>query len=254
MAQKRMFSLSVTDTDRFTDMPTSSQALYFHLGMHGDDDGFVSSPKKIMRAIGCNEDDLTLLIAKGFIYSFASGIVVITDWKVNNTLKNDRYHETIYTAEKATLELDKTGRYFLHGIVLEPEWIQLGSSLEPEHNITEHSINNTVQMNHDEPVQNQQFEPHLNQAEPVQEPQFELFWTAYPKKQKKKDAQKAWDSLNMNDTLFAAVMDGLNRWKQAEQWNRDSGQFIPLPATWLRAEQWNDEVQSETQTGLPAEW
>ena len=89
MAQKRMFSLQVTDTDRFLDMSASAQALYFHLGMHGDDDGFMSSPRKIARIAGCNDDDLRLLAAKGYIIPFESGVVVITDWNINNTLKND---------------------------------------------------------------------------------------------------------------------------------------------------------------------
>lgn len=84
MANKRMFSLSVVDTDRFLDMPVSTQALYFHLGMHGDDDGFVSSPRKIARAAGCNDDDLRLLIQKNYIIPFESGVVVITDWRLNN--------------------------------------------------------------------------------------------------------------------------------------------------------------------------
>lgn len=76
MAQKRMFSLSVIDTDRFLEMPVSAQALYFHLGMHGDDDGFVASPRKIARSVGCNVDDLRLLAQKNFIIPFESGVVV----------------------------------------------------------------------------------------------------------------------------------------------------------------------------------
>ena len=92
MALKRMFSLSVTDTDKFLDMSVSAQALYFHLGMHGDDDGFVSSPRKIARSVGCNDDDLRLLASKGYIIPFESGVIVIADWNINNTLKNDRYH------------------------------------------------------------------------------------------------------------------------------------------------------------------
>lgn len=91
MARRRMFSLDVVDTDAFTEMPVSAQALYFHLGMHGDDDGFVSSPRKIEKSVGCNSDDLKLLVAKGFIIPFDSGVVVIRDWNANNTLKNDRY-------------------------------------------------------------------------------------------------------------------------------------------------------------------
>lgn len=79
MPQKRMFSLAVVDTDAFLDMPVSAQALYFHLGMHGDDDGFISNPKRISRAVGCNNDDIKILIQKGFIIPFESGVVVIRE-------------------------------------------------------------------------------------------------------------------------------------------------------------------------------
>ena len=138
MAQKRMFSLSVTDTDKFLDMSASAQALYFHLGMHGDDDGFVASPKKIARGVGCNDDDLRLLASKGYIIPFESGVIVIVDWNINNTLKNDRYHETIFAAERALVSEDSAGRWVL-GSSMVPERKQLGSSLEPEHNITKHN-------------------------------------------------------------------------------------------------------------------
>lgn len=141
MAQKRMFSLQVVDTDQFMDMPSSTQALYFHLGMHGDDDGFVASPRKIARAAGCNDDDLRLLAAKGYIIPFDSGVIVVTDWNINNTLKNDRYRETVYREEKAALMVDKSGRYTL-GTKLEPECFQTGTKLEPQHNLTELNLRN----------------------------------------------------------------------------------------------------------------
>lgn len=135
MAQKRMFALQVIDTDKFMDMPLSAQALYFHLGMHGDDDGFVGSPRKIARTAGCNSDDLKLLAAKGYIIPFESGVVVITDWNINNTLKNDRYHPTIYTAEKSLLVSDCTGRLAL-GTSTEPTRNQSVANSESEHNPT----------------------------------------------------------------------------------------------------------------------
>lgn len=138
MAQKRMFSLSVTDTDKFLDMSASAQALYFHLGMHGDDDGFVASPKKIARGVGCNDDDLRLLASKGYIIPFESGVIVIVDWNINNTLKNDRYHETIFANERALVSEDSAGRWVL-GSSMVPDRKQLGSSLEPEHNRTKHN-------------------------------------------------------------------------------------------------------------------
>jgi len=139
MAQKRMFSLAVVDTDKFLDMSSSAQALYFHLGMHGDDDGFVSSPKKIARVAGCNDDDLRLLAAKGFIIPFDSGVVVITDWRIHNTLKNDRYRETVYQEERAKINILPSGKYALDSGVV-PECIQDGSGVEPEHNVTQPNV------------------------------------------------------------------------------------------------------------------
>lgn len=135
MAQKRMFSVQVTDTDKFLDMSASAQALYFHLGMHGDDDGFVSSPRKIARSSGCNDDDLRLLAAKGYIIPFEIGIVVITDWKINNTLKNDRYRPTIFTEERGALITDNAGRWAI-GANMEPQRNHIGTNMEPQHSLT----------------------------------------------------------------------------------------------------------------------
>lgn len=103
MAKKRMFSQQITESDAFLDMPLSAQALYFHLGMNADDDGFVNSPKRIQRVIGANDDDLKLLIAKRFIIAFESGVVVIKHWKMNNYIQKDRYTPTVYVEEKALL-------------------------------------------------------------------------------------------------------------------------------------------------------
>lgn len=103
-----MFSMDVVNTDIFLDLPISSQALYFHLGMRADNDGFVSSPKRVTAMIGANQDDLKLLIAKGFILQFDSGIIVITHWKVNNYLRADRYRLTLHQIEKNHLQIIKT--------------------------------------------------------------------------------------------------------------------------------------------------
>lgn len=111
MAKKRMFSLDVVDTDEFLDLPGSAQALYFHLGMHGDDDGFVANPRTIMRTVGSKSGDMEELISSGFIIPFESGIIAIRDWKINNDLKNDRYHPTLYTREKNRLAVNASRRY-----------------------------------------------------------------------------------------------------------------------------------------------
>lgn len=99
MANKRMFALSIVDTDKFLEMPLSARYLYYELGMRGDDDGFVANPKKILRATGCRGDDLKKLAEEGYIKIFDTGILVITDWKTNNYIRADRYKPTLYQRE-----------------------------------------------------------------------------------------------------------------------------------------------------------
>ena len=113
MANRRMFSRAITESDAFTDMPLSAQALYFHLGMEADDDGFVNSPKRVQRGIGASNDDLGLLAAKNFVIIFASGVLVIKHWKVNNWIQSDRYQPTKYADEFNMLEIKSNGAYTL---------------------------------------------------------------------------------------------------------------------------------------------
>lgn len=113
MAQRRMFSKKITETDLFLDMPMSSQCLYFHLNMSADDDGFIGNAKTIRRMIGASEDDLKLLLAKEFLFPFDSGVVVVKDWKIHNYIRSDRYNETVYQEEKKQLKQLDNGRYEL---------------------------------------------------------------------------------------------------------------------------------------------
>ncbi|MBY6778563.1 hypothetical protein HYH39_06345 [Clostridium botulinum] len=110
MAQRRMFSLKVIDTDMFLDMPQSARLLYYDLSMRADDDGFVASPKKIQRMIGCSDDDFKILIAKSFIIPFDNGVCVIKHWRIHNYIRPDRYTETIYKDEKQEL-IEDNGQY-----------------------------------------------------------------------------------------------------------------------------------------------
>ena len=128
MAEKRMFAKSVIDSDLFLDMPLSTQALYFHLAMRADDDGFVDNPKKIARMIGANDDSLKLLCSKQFLIPFDTGVVVIRHWKLHNYIQKDRYKETIYQEEKKLLVLPKSGIYQ----TLDTECIQDVSSLDTQ--------------------------------------------------------------------------------------------------------------------------
>jgi hypothetical protein len=111
MAERRMFAKSIVLSDAFLDMPLSARCLYFTLGMMADDDGFVSGPKSIMRQCGASEDDMKMLLAKRYILSFESGVIVIKHWRINNYLRSDRYQQTTYIEEKDTLTLDQKGAY-----------------------------------------------------------------------------------------------------------------------------------------------
>ena len=124
MAKRRMFSLQIVDSDAFLDLPLSAQALYFHLGMRADDDGFINNANRICRTIGSNVDDLKLLILKKFIIEFDSGVKVIKHWNMNNYIKNDRYTPTVYQEEFLQLETGKNKPYSLNVSKMYPNCIQ----------------------------------------------------------------------------------------------------------------------------------
>ena len=116
MAERRMFAKTIVLSDAFLDMPLSARCLYFTLGMLADDDGFVNNPKSIMRQCSASQDDMNILLAKKFLLSFESGVIVIKHWKINNYLRNDRYKETKFIEEKNQLIIKENGSYSASGI------------------------------------------------------------------------------------------------------------------------------------------
>ena len=127
-----MFSQKIIDSDAFLDMPLSTQSLYFHLNMRADDDGFINNPKKIQRMIGASDDDLRVLMAKRFVLSFDSGVIVIKHWRMHNTLQKDRYKPTQYQEEYSTLLIKKNRSYTDRDSDSDSECLQLGNSLETD--------------------------------------------------------------------------------------------------------------------------
>lgn len=113
MAERRMFAKTIIDSDAFLDMPLSAQALYFHLSMRADDEGFINNPKKIQRMIGASDDDMKILLAKNFILQFESGVIVIKHWKIHNYIRSDRLNQTAYQEERALLSIKDNGAYTL---------------------------------------------------------------------------------------------------------------------------------------------
>lgn len=121
MAERRMFAKSIIDSDAFLDMPLSTQALYFHLAMRADDDGFVNNPKRLSRLIGASDDEMKVLLAKKFILGFDNGVIVIKHWRIHNYIQKDRYKPTNYHEEKELLTTDKN-----NGYTLDTESVQIG--------------------------------------------------------------------------------------------------------------------------------
>ena len=127
VADKRMMSKSVIDTDMFLDMPASTQCLYFHMLLRADDDGFLKNAKTIMRTVGASPDDIKLLIAKQYLIPFDTGIMAIKHWRIHNYIKKDRYKPTD-CEEIKLLEVNEKGEY----VLAEPVRNQVGSNMEPQ--------------------------------------------------------------------------------------------------------------------------
>lgn len=173
MAERRMFAKTIIDSDAFLDMPLSAQALYFHLSMRADDDGFVNNPKKIQRMIGASEDDYKLLIAKSFVLMFESGVIVIKHWRINNYIRGDRYKETVYTEEMKLLSVKDNGAYTF-GIPTDNQTVY---QMETQYRLGKDSIGK------------------VNNIYPSS---FEEFWNLYPRKQDKGQAYKCYQA-RLND-------------------------------------------------------
>ena len=142
MAEKRMFTQKIVDSDAFLDMPLSTQALYFHLNMRADDDGFINNPKRIQRTIGASDDDLKLLLAKRFLICFESGVIVIKHWRMHNTLRKDRYNPTQYQDELSMLNVKDNNAYTEKevGNQMATTWQPDGNQMATQYSIGKYSI------------------------------------------------------------------------------------------------------------------
>ena len=194
MARKRMFSLEVCDTDKFMEMPLCTQGLYLQLGLRADDDGFVSSPKRIVAMVGGSNDDLKLLIAKGYLIPFESGIIVITHWKQNNYVQSDRYRKTLFSEERAQLKLEN------NVYKLDTESIQIGYNPYPQDRLGKDRLGK-VNINNNSASDDA---PKESNAEI--ESFFESIWKLYPNKK-----GKAAVSKTKKKELFKVGYDEMSR-------------------------------------------
>ena len=247
MGKRRMFSPDVVGTDHFLEMPSSTQLLYFHLGMEADDDGFLASPKKVITYTNGAADDLKLLITKGYVIPFESGVIVIRHWKINNLIKGDRYKETMCKTEKSLLKVDDSNIYYLPELIWNPDGTQtepqvrLGKvRLDKENNNAQNGIE-CDSCGEALEVKTASAGEKLPTTRDLSE-DFNEFWKAYPKKVAKKDAEKAFKGLKPSKSTLQDIISSINRWKKSRQWKIEKGQYIPYPATFLRKEHWKDKA------------
>ena len=121
MAERRMFTKKISDSDAFLEMSAAAQALYFHLNQGADDDGFNNQVQMAMWKSHASIDDLKVLMAKNFIIRFESGVIVIKHWRMHNTLRKDRYTPTNFQEELAMLGVKENEAYTLNGCHLVAE-------------------------------------------------------------------------------------------------------------------------------------
>lgn len=173
MANKRMFCLDIVNSDAFLDMPLSAQALYFHLGMRADDDGFIGNPKSIQRLAGASQDDLMLLITKRFLIAFDNGVIAIKHWRMNNYIQKDRKKDTVYIELLNSLEVKENGSY-TEKEKMDTVCIQDVSEMDSQNSIDKISIDkDSIEIN--------------NSCSSVDEASefFEKIWKEYPNKKGK---------------------------------------------------------------------
>ena len=105
MAEKRMFSRELVESDDFLDLPLSAQALYIHICMEADDDGFVNNANRIRRVVGATQEDYQTLFDRGYLIQMSNGLVVVAHWRICNTIRKDRRKPTVYQSEYKKLKI-----------------------------------------------------------------------------------------------------------------------------------------------------
>lgn len=260
MAQRRMFSKDITTSDVFVDMPSSSQLLYFHLGMEADDDGFLGNARMLSRAYGMNNDDLKLLEAKGFVISFPTGVTVIKDWKINNQIRKDRHKPTIYQEEKSLLTVDINGSYLVGNqttTIQQPTDNQTGDRLATQYSIGKGSIDeNSIDENSIDRLEPKNSEVSSSKLDKeLLQSNFNRLWELYPRKQGKTNAFKAYEKAIKEGTTDQEIEKGIEAYKKQIEIQRTELQFIKQGSTWFNQKCWNDEYITEgSQMGYNNGW
>ena len=154
MAERRMFTKKVTDDDNFMQLSSSAQALYLHLSMSADDDGFCNQVSVCMFKAHASVQDLSALLEKRYIYQFENGVIVIKHWRMANALRKDRYTPTAFQEELAQLKLKDNGSYTRRL----PDGCQTVDACLPQDRLEENSLDEGREVVNEKP-RKQKFAP-----------------------------------------------------------------------------------------------
>lgn len=240
MANRRCFSSKITESDEFFRLPTDAQALYLHLNMISDDDGFVNSAESATARIKNGKKSLSILVEKRFVLRFGS-VYVIKHWRISNSLKNDRVKPLLYSEIAKKIWVKQNKAYTDHpenGCItlyetrtgLKPEWNPNG--IQPEHKRNPNGI--LTEPNLTKPNLT---EPNLT-GEAGSIDQFEIVWREYPDSRKgnKESAFQAF--IQVCPESASSMLGSLRQWKQSEQWNKDDGKYILYLVNWIMRCTW----------------
>ena len=228
MANKRMFSKQITTSDAFMEMPVSSQLLYFHLNMEADDDGFVSNPKRTIKIIGANEDDLKVLLTKRFLLAFQSGVVVIKHWLLHNAIRKDMYKETQYLEEKKSLQIKDNLVY---------TELCNESVTDPLHRLDKIRLEKNNLDKEVPPLNTKVKKAIVSRMKIKYTEEFEKFWDVCPMQKDKFKAFEAFQSIDPQ--LYPIITEAMKKQAASGIWTEEK--FTPHPSTWLNQMRWEDK-------------
>lgn len=247
MAGRRCLSSKITESDSFFALPAQAQALYLHLNMQADDDGFINNAAGVSSRIKGGAAALADLVKERFVLKFDK-VYVIKHWRISNSLKNDRLKPLAYADIAAKIWVKANKAYTDHpvagcrtlyelrtGAKPPEDWIpngfQMDSGLFPNGILTEPNLTkpNITEPNRTEPKD-------LGAV-------FSAIAKAYPENKvgNVADAEEAFRQVICTQEDIAQMFDNLELWKRSEQWDKENGRFTPYLCNWLLRGTWREK-------------
>ena len=216
MAEKRMFSRELVESDDFLELPLSAQGLYMHICMEADDDGFVNNANRIRKVVEASKEDYQILFDRGYLLQMANGLVVVSHWKICNSIRKDRYKPTMYQSEWSKLRL-------LDNVYILDE---KGGTQTQSQSITAVSM----------------------QQDPPTVKRFEDFWKAYPRKEHKAMAEQEYAKLIVQGIKEEMLIASAKAYARAK--DGQDPKYLNCPDSWLQKCIYSDyEVKEEKPKG-----